>query len=112
MGSFGSFAISFSVVSILTAAITLYGHGLRYGGPFVMTVGWPLVTVATMLVALSMAELASAYPTAGALYHWAALLGGKSWGWVTAWFNLVGQIAVLAGVDYGLAEFVAAMLPW
>src|SRR3954454_1746453 len=74
MGGFSNFALSFSVISILTGGITLYGHGRRNGGPLVMAVGCPLVAAMTMLVALSLAELASAFPTAGALYHWAALL--------------------------------------
>src|SRR6476659_8010435 len=110
MGGFSNFAVSFSIISILTGAVTLYGHGLRYGGPFVMTVGWPLVAVMTLTVAASLAELASGYPTAGALYHWSALLGGSGWGFLTAWLNTLGQFAITAGIDYGLAEFLAPML--
>lgn len=112
LGGFGNFAISFSTISILTGAVTLYGHGLRFGGPFVMTVGWPLVTAMTLLVALSLAELASAYPTAGALYHWASILGGPGWGYFTAWLNAIALFAIIAGVDYGLSEFVAAAFQW
>jgi amino acid transporter len=108
MSAFGSFALSFSVISILTGGISLYGFGLAHGGPFEMTVGWPLVTVMTLFVALSLAELASAYPTAGALYHWASVLGGRGIGWLTAWLNLVGQIAVVAGVDWAFAELACA----
>ena len=82
-----------------------------------MTVGWPLVSVMTLLVAISLAELASAYPTAGALYHWASILGGARVGWWTAWLNLIGQVAVLAGVDYAFADFLREALgladdPW
>src|SRR5262245_20492730 len=110
MGGFDSFALSFSIISILTGAVTLYGHGLRFGGPLVMTVGWPLVVIMTMTVAASLAELASAYPTAGALYHWSALLGGPGWGFLTAWQNTLGQFAITAGIDYGLADFLIPML--
>jgi amino acid transporter len=110
MGAFGSFALSFSVISILTGAVSLYGYGLALGGPIEMTVGWPLVTLMTLPVALSLAELASAYPTAGALYHWASILGGPRVGWFTAWLNLVGQVAVIAGVDYAFADFLRPAL--
>src|SRR5712671_701058 len=110
MGGFANFALSFSIISVLTGAVTLYGHGLKYGGPLQMLVGWPLVTLLTLAIAASLAELASAYPTAGALYHWAAILGGRGAGWFTAWLNTIGQFAITAGIDYGLAEFVAAML--
>jgi amino acid transporter len=110
MGGFANFALSFSIISILTGAVTLYAHGLRFGGPFVMTVGWPLVTVLTLAVAASLAQLASAFPTAGALYHWASILGGRGWGFFTAWLNTIGQFAITAGIDYGLAEFLTPML--
>jgi amino acid transporter len=108
MGAFGSFALSFSVISILTGGVSLYGFGLNHGGPIEMTLGWPLVTLMTLLVAASLAELASAYPTAGALYHWSSILGGRWIGWITAWLNLVGQVAVVAGVDYAFAVFVSS----
>src|SRR5256886_1522606 len=76
MGGFSNFAISFSIISILTGAVTLYGTGLTAGGPVVMGIGWPLVTLFVLFIAASMAELASAIPTSGALYHWSSLLGG------------------------------------
>ena len=110
MGGFSNFAISFSIISILTGAVTLYGHGLKMGGPFEMAVGWPLVTLFTLTVAMSMAELASALPTSGAVYHWSAMLGGNSWAWFTAWFNIAGQLAALAGIDYGCALFLTPLL--
>jgi len=110
MGGFSNFAISFSIISILTGAVTLYGHGLRMGGPFEMAVGWPLVTLFTLTVAMSMAELASALPTSGSVYHWSSKLGGSSWGWFTAWFNIAGNLTVLAGVDYGCALFVTPLI--
>ena len=112
MGGFSNFAISFSIISILTGAVTLYGHGLKFGGPIVMGLGWPLVAVMTLPVAASLAQLASAYPTAGALYHWSAILGGRGAGFLTAWLNTIGQFAITAGIDYGLAEFIAALLGW
>src|SRR3954453_13221261 len=96
MGGFSNFALSFSIISILTGAVTLYQHGLMMGGPAEMAFGWPLVTLFTMAVALSMAEPASSVPTSGAMYHWASLLGGKAWGWFTAWFNIAGQLAAIA----------------
>jgi amino acid transporter len=110
LGGFSNFALSFSIISVLTGAVTLYAHGLRYGGPLEMTLGWPLVTLLTIPVAASLAELASAYPTAGALYHWSAILGGRGWGFTTAWLNTIGQFAITAGIDYGLAQFLVPML--
>ncbi len=110
MGGFSNFAISFSIISILTGAVTLYEHGLSMGGPAEMAFGWPLVSLFALAVALSMAELASSLPTSGTMYHWASRLGGKGWGWFTAWFNIAGQLSALAAIDYGCALFVTPLL--
>lgn len=110
MSGFTNFAISFTIISILAGPLTSFMIGLNAAGPSAMTYGWPLVSVFAILVAAAMAEVASAYPTAGGLYFWASKLGGPGWGWFTAWFNLIGQVAVTAGIDYGLAMFVDALL--
>lgn len=110
MGTFSNFAISFSIVSILTGGLASYGVGLANGGPITMAWGWPLVSIMVLFVGMAMAELASAYPTAGGLYWWASKLGSPAHGWFTGWFNLVGQIAVTAAIDYGAAIFVTAVL--
>ncbi|MBX3185654.1 MAG: amino acid permease [Labilithrix sp.] len=110
MSGFSSFAVSFSIISVLTGCITAYSDAIGPGGPAALGLGWPLVSAGTLLVALAMAELASAFPTAGALYHWSALLGSAGWGWITAAMNLVGQIAVVAAIDFGCASELAATL--
>ncbi|MDE3180171.1 MAG: amino acid permease [Acidobacteriota bacterium] len=109
-GGFSNFAISFSIISILTGAVTLFDYGLTMGGPLEMTLGWPIVTAGTLLVALSMAELCSALPTSGGMYHWSAELGGPMWAWFTAWLNIVGLVACIAGIDYGCALFLVPLL--
>src|SRR2546422_1596250 len=110
MGGFSNFAISFSIISILTGAVTLYGVGLAKGGPAEMAFGWPLVALFTLAVTASMAELSSAFPTSGGMYHWAVMLGGPGWGWFTAWINIAGLVATIAGVDYGCAQFVTPLV--
>jgi len=106
MGGFSNFAISFSIISILTGAVILYDYGLAWAGTAAVLLGWPLVTVFVLAIAASMAEIASAYPTAGGLYYWASKMGDKTWGWWTAWFNLIGQFAITAGINYAAAFFI------
>lgn len=110
MGGFSNFAISFSIISILTGAVTLYGYGLEMGGPLQMTLGWPIATIFTLTIAASMAELCSAYPTSGAMYHWAVALGGPATGWFVAWLNIIGLIAAQAGINYSCAQFILPFL--
>jgi amino acid transporter len=110
MGGFSSFALSFSIISVLTGVVTTYDVAITGGGPAALGIGWPLVCAGTLLVALAMSELASAFPTAGAMYHWSALLGGPAWGWLTAMMNLIGQVAIVAAIDLGCAQQTVAML--
>ena len=53
-----------------------------------------------------MSELVSAYPTSGGIYWWASKLGGPAAGFFTGWLNLIGLVAVTAGVSYGCATFI------
>ncbi len=110
MGGFSNFAISFTIISVLAGCLTSYFIAFNNGGPVAITWGWLLVGAFCILVALAMGEIASAMPTAGALYFWASKLGSPAWGWFTGWFNLVGQIAVTAAIDYGAAIFTTALL--
>jgi amino acid transporter len=110
MGGFSNFAISFSIISILTGAVILYNLGLEMAGPAAVGLGWPLVTVFTLMIAATMAEIASAYPTAGGLYYWASKLRNKDWGWWTAWLNLGGQVSIVAGINYSAAFYLCATI--
>ena len=81
MGGFSNFAISFTIISVLAGCLTSYYLAFNNGGPVVITWGWLVVGVFCVLVAMAMGEIASAMPTAGALYFWASKLGGPAWGW-------------------------------
>ncbi len=109
MGTFSNFAISFSIISVLAGALTSFSLGMFAGGPRIIIFGWVIVGIGALAVGASMGEICSAYPTAGGLYYWSAKLArknGAAWSWFTGWFNLVGQIGVIASVDWALANYV------
>ncbi len=113
MSGFSNFAVSFSIISILSGCITTYYLAMDAGGPVVMSIGWPLVGVFVLGVALAMAEICSAYPTAGGLYYWAGQLARTNkrvWAWYVGWFNFLGEVAVTAAIDYGAAITWMALL--
>src|SRR6202012_517489 len=113
MSGFTNFAVSFTIISILSGCLTLYGYGMNTGGPVLITWGWPVVGLMTLFVGLAMAEVCSSFPTAGGLYYWSAKLArknGAAWSWFTGWFNFLGQVAVTAGIDFGCAFFINAWL--
>ncbi|MEU8231821.1 amino acid permease [Actinoplanes sp. NPDC048967] len=113
LSGFSNFAVSFSIISILAGAITSYGIAMNAGGPLAITLGWVFVGVMVTFVALAMAEVCSAYPTAGALYWWAAALAKRNkaaWAWFIGWFNFLGEVAVTAAIDFGAAITTSAFL--
>jgi len=105
MSGFSNFAISLSIICILAGGITSFHVGYCTVGGAAIGLGWPLVALFSLTVALTMGQVASAFPTAGGLYHWAAILGGRGWGWATAWFNLAGLVTVLAAINVGTYQF-------
>ncbi len=102
MSGFSNFAISFSIICILAGGITTFATGFSSTGGAGIGIGWLLGGAVAVIVSLSMGQIASAYPTAGGLYHWASMLGGRGWGWVTAWFNVLGLFFVVSSVDVGV----------
>ena len=113
MSGFSNFAVSFSIISILSGCITTYYLAMDAGGPVAMTIGWLVVGVLVMAVSLAMGEICSAYPTAGGLYYWAGQLARhrkREWAWGVGWFNFLGEVAVTAAIDYGAAITWMALL--
>jgi amino acid transporter len=106
---FTNFAISFSIISVLAGCFTLFYVGWNNGGPIAISIGWPVIALIILTVAVSMSELASAFPTAGGPYWWAHRLAGAGWSWFTGWFNVLGLIGIVASVDYILAFFLTQL---
>ena len=109
-----NYGMTLSVVSITSGITSLFAYGLITGGPAVMVWGWFVVSLFTLCVSLGMAEICSAYPTAGGLYFWAANLVPEKYktmaSWFTGWFNLVGQFAAVASVDFGLSMLIGSVI--
>lgn len=109
-GTFENFAISFTIISILAGCLTSYFIAFSSGGPVAIIWGWLLVGVLVTLIGLAFAEISSAMPTSGAMFYWAAHLGGPAWSWFAGWFDLIGVIAVTAAIDMGAAIFWGSLL--
>ena len=117
MGGFQNFAISFSIICILSGGLASFGIGIGTTGPWMATIGWIIGGIFALVVAACLGQIASAYPTAGGLYHWSSILGGKFWGWLTAYTNLLGLLFVIPAVNvilYGFIRdlFVGGILGW
>jgi amino acid transporter len=105
MKGFQNFAISFSIICILSGGINSLGQGISGVGGAAIGIGWIIGCAVTFIFALGMAQIGSAYPTAGGLYHWSSILGGRGYGWLTAWLNLLGLVTVLGAINVGTYNF-------
>jgi amino acid transporter len=105
MGAFSNFAISFSIICILSGGINSLAQATSGAGGAAIGIGWPLGCLVSAVFAIAMAQIASAYPTAGGLYHWGSILGNRFTGWLTAWFNLLGLVTVLGAINVGTYYF-------
>ena len=101
LSRFSNFAISFSIICILAGAINSLAQATSGAGGAALGLGWPLGVLMSGTFGLAMAQIASAFPTAGGLYHWGSILGNRFTGWLTAWFNLLGLITVLGAINVG-----------
>ncbi|CRG86998.1 putative quinate permease [Talaromyces islandicus] len=112
-GFFDMVGFSFNVVTWFdswTALSAVFIVGVNAGGPPVMIYGWIGVCMATMLVALSMAEMCARWPLAGGQYSWVALMApstiSRQMSYITGWFMLMGVLAMGAVNNSILANFV------
>ncbi|HEY9840874.1 MAG: APC family permease [Candidatus Sericytochromatia bacterium] len=105
MSGFSNYAISMSIICILAGCVTSFHIAFSSVGGAAIGLGWLFSCLISLCFALNMGQLASAHPTAGGIYHWASILGGKGWGWATAWINLIGMITVLAAINVGTYLF-------
>src|SRR4029078_5383121 len=101
MSRFSNFAISFSIICIRAGGINSFAQATSSIGGAGAGIGWIVGCAVSGFFALAMAQIASAYPTAGGLYHWGSILGNRFSGWVTAWLNLLGLITVMGAINIG-----------
>ncbi|MFF4959901.1 amino acid permease [Streptomyces sp. NPDC001222] len=111
--AFDNFAISFTIINILSGIFSSFGFGMNAGGPRILVFGWIGVSVMVLFIGAAMAEVASAYPTSGALYFSAGKLARRhkgAWSWYTGWLNFVGQVGGTAATGYAAATFIQAFI--
>jgi amino acid transporter len=110
LSSVSNYGTALSIICITIGVGGLLTEGLARGGPVVMVWGWLVVSILSMTIGLSMAEICSSLPTSGAMYHWSGLISPHKYApfisWMTGWYNLLGQITVLCGVCFTCALFI------
>ncbi|KAH8693042.1 putative amino acid permease [Talaromyces proteolyticus] len=101
----------------LAIAAIPYGEGgplisaIYGGGPLSIFVGWIVVCVLDECVALSLAELASRWPTSAGPYYWSFQIAPQkaktALSFVNGWVWLIGNWTITLSVNFGFASLIS-----
>ncbi|KIS69619.1 uncharacterized protein UMAG_02154 [Mycosarcoma maydis] len=110
--SFSTISYAFAIMGLVSSVATTFNSPFTLGGPASTVWTWFIGSCLNMTLGLSIAELVSAYPSAGGLYSASGLLVPRNQrafvAWLTGWLNFTGQIAGIAGTEYGLSQMIFA----
>lgn len=104
--------LSFGTMALIGSSALWFGPAIGQGGLSVIGFGLPIMAFFYICVSSSLAEIASAMPTAGSLSHASIVLGGAKWGRRAGWFHLAGHIAMLALFIGGCAYLADGVSSW
>lgn len=104
--------------SLAIAAIP-YGEGSALlsavygGGPLSIFIGWIVVCILDQCIAMSLAELASRYPTSAGPYYWSFQLAKSSKttiSFINAWIWVIGNWTITLSVNFGFASMLSGVI--
>jgi len=111
-GYLSTFSFAVSISGLFSTIATTFSFPLVAGGSASAVWCWLISGAGCMCIALSVAELVSAYPTCGGLYYTVSRLAPKRYvpsiSWVVGWLNVLGQIAGVASSEWGAASLLLA----
>ncbi|OAA40953.1 polyamine transporter TPO5 [Metarhizium rileyi] len=105
--SFAIMAVPFGLST--TLYITLYN-----GQSVAVLWGWVLVSLISICIAASLAEICAVFPTAGGVYYWSAMLSTRRWAplvsFVDGWLTLVGNWTVTLSINFSGAQLILSAM--
>ncbi len=111
---FSVLGLSFAIIAVPFGESMTLSIGLTDGGPVTIFYGWILLTVISMCIAASLAEICSVYPTSGGVYYWSAMLANKKWApvasWTTGWLSLVGNWTVTTSICFSGGQSILSAI--
>ncbi|KAK4550656.1 hypothetical protein LTR36_000235 [Oleoguttula mirabilis] len=106
--------MSFAIMAVPYGLSTTMYITLTDGQSVTILWGWVLVSLISLSIAASLAEICAVYPTAGGVYYWSAMMATKKWAklasWVTGWLNLVGNWTVTLSINFGGAQLILSAI--
>ncbi|KAI6100282.1 amino acid/polyamine transporter I [Pisolithus sp. B1] len=108
------FGVAISFMGLFPSLASVLVYAIPNGGPIAMVWGWFVASTLIFFTGLSIAELASAAPTAGGVYFWTHSFASPGWRnllcWLVGYANATGYIAGVASVDWSCAVQITAAM--
>ncbi|KAF8756630.1 Amino acid permease [Rhizoctonia solani] len=106
--------LSFAIMAVPFGSSTTLALALTDGGAVTVLYGWIIVSLISLAIAASLAEICSVFPTAGGVYYWSHMLASPRYApiasWTTGWFGLVGNWTVTASINFSLAQLILSAI--
>ncbi|KAF1829571.1 polyamine transporter TPO5 [Decorospora gaudefroyi] len=106
--------MSFAIMAVPFGLSTTLYITLTDGQSVTILYGWILVSLISLSIASSLAEICAVYPTAGGVYYWSAMLSTREWApiasWVTGWLTLVGNWTVTLSINFSGGQLILSAI--
>lgn len=106
--------MSFAIMAVPFGLSTTMYITLTDGQSVTILYGWVLVSLISLCIAASLAEICAVYPTAGGVYYWSAMLSTREWApitsWITGWLTLVGNWTVTLSINFSGGQLILSAI--
>ncbi|KXT01031.1 hypothetical protein AC578_4431 [Pseudocercospora eumusae] len=106
--------LSFAIMAVPFGLSTTLYITLTDGQSVTIIWGWVLVSLISLSIAASLAEICAVYPTAGGVYYWSAMMSTRKYApiasWITGWLNLVGNWTVTLSINFSGAQLILSAI--
>lgn len=106
--------MSFAIMAVPYGLSTTFYITLVNGQSVTILWGWVLVSLISLSIAASLAEICAVYPTAGGVYYWSAMLSTPKYApvvsFIDGWMTLVGNWTVTLSINFGGAQLILSAI--
>ena len=106
--------LSFAIMAVPFGLSTTLYITLTDGQSVTILYGWIFVSIISLSIAASLAEICSVYPTAGGVYYWSAMLSTKKWAplvsYVDGWLTLIGNWTVTLSINFSGGQLILSAI--
>lgn len=105
--------LGFSLMNVPFGVASTLSIGLVCGANVTILWGWVLFGFFSIMISLSLSEIASKFPTSGGVYHFSCILSNENYSLITSWFDgwylVIGNLLMFVSYSFGGAQFLLSI---